>query len=108
MATDIALREHIRKCTRVFVAAGVSKERRALLLATEELFPNVVLLLRDGAHALRIAVRDPLHFDALFGEVWTHLFDKRHGLVPDVMNSNKWQDLLQNIQRVVLRIPYEN
>ena len=36
------------------------------------------------------------------------MFDKRHALVPDVMNSKKWQDLLQNIQRVVLRIPLES
>ena len=28
--------------------------------------------------------------------------------MPDVMHSNKWQDLLQNIQRVVFRIPCEN
>ena len=77
-------------------------------LATQELFPNVVLLLRDGAHALRIAIKDPLHFDGLFGEVWACLFDKRHALVPDVMNSKKWQDLLQNLQREVLRIPFES
>ena len=78
LATDIALKEHIRKTTRVFAADGASKERRALLLATQELFPNVVLLLRDAAHAIRIAVRDPLHMDELFGEVqrsWeTHVF----------------------------------
>ena len=36
------------------------------------------------------------------------MFDKRHALVPDVMNSKKWQDLLQHIQRVVLRIPSES
>lgn len=107
-ATNFALKEHIKKNTRAFAADGASKERRALLLATQELFPNVVLLLRDSAHALRIAIKDPLHFDALFGEVWTQLFDKRHALVPDVMNSKKWQDFLQNIQREVLRIPCEN
>ena len=56
----------------------------------------------------RIAVRNPLHIDELFGEVWKELFDKRHALVPDVMNSKKWQDLLQHIQRVVLRIPSES
>ena len=85
-------------------------QQRTEGLATcdEELFPNVVLLLRDPAHALRIAVKDPLHFDSLFGEVWNTLFDKRHALVPDVMNSKKWQDLLQNIQRVVLRMPSES
>ena len=107
LAADIALKEHVRKCTRTFAADGASKERRALLLATKELFPNVVLLLRDPAHALRIVVKDPLHFDSLFGEVWDTLFDKRHALVP-VMNSQKWQDLLQNIQRVVLRMPCES
>ena len=32
-ATDLVLKEHIRKCTRVFAAHGGSKERRALLLA---------------------------------------------------------------------------
>ena len=100
-ATDIALKEHIRRCVRAFAADGASKERRALLLAAQELFPNVILLLRDAAHALRIAVKNPLHFDAVFGEVWTCLFDQRHALVPDVMTSKKWQDLLQNIQRVV-------
>ena len=108
LATNNALKDHIRKCTRTFAADGASKERRALLLATHELFPNVVLLLRDAAHALRIAIRDPLHYDALFGEVWTVLFSERHALVPDVMNSQKWQDLLQNIQREVLRIPAES
>ena len=67
-------------------------------VAVQMRFPNVVLLLRDAAHALRIAVKDPLHRDALFGDVWNSLFAKRHALVPDNMNSPKWQDLLQNIQ----------
>ena len=39
LATDIELKEHIRKCTRVFAADGASKERRALLL---ELLPNLL------------------------------------------------------------------
>ena len=61
-----ALKEHIRKHIRVFAADGASKERRALFTAVREMFENVVLLLRDGAHALRIAIRDPLHFDNFF------------------------------------------
>ena len=108
LATDAVLKEHIRKCTRVFAAHGASKVRRALALAAEELFPNIVLLLRDSAHALRIAVRDPLQNDEPFGEVWTELFDKRHAIVPDAMNSKKWQDLLQNIQKNLLRTRQEN
>ena len=58
----------------------------------------MVLLLRDAAHALRIAIKAPIHNDEVFGEVWHQLFDKRHALVPDVMNSKKWQDLLQRIR----------
>ena len=100
-----ALKEHIRKTVKVFAVDGASKERRALTLASKELLPNVILLLRDPAHALKIAVKDPLHYDTVFGEIWEELFNKRHGLVPDVMNSSKWQDLLQHIQKAVLRIP---
>ncbi len=105
LAVDFELKEHIRKNTRTFAVDGASKERRALLYAAENLFPNMVLLLRDAAHALRITIKEPIHNDEVFGDVWHQLFDKRHALVPDVMNSKKWQDLLQHIQREVLRIP---
>ena len=43
---DFALKAHIRRCTRS-VAVDGAYERRALKLAVEELFPNIVLLLRD-------------------------------------------------------------
>ena len=89
VVVDIELKEHILKCTRAFAADGASSARRVLLLAAEEVFPNVVVLLRDAAHILRISVRDPLHLDRLYGEVWEELFNKRHALVPDVMNSKK-------------------
>ena len=59
LATDLLLKGHILRHTRVLAADGASKERRALLLAAKELFPNIVLLLGDSAHALRIAVTDP-------------------------------------------------
>ena len=108
VATDIELKDHILKCTRAFAADGASSARRALLLAAGELFPNIVVLLRDAAHIPRISVRDPLHLDDLYGEVWTELFDKRHALVPDVMNSKKWQDLLQTIQKDLSRIHDED
>ena len=53
----------------------------------ERLFKNVVLVIRDPAHAIRIAVSKPLHADELFGEVWHELFDKRHALVPDIQHA---------------------
>ena len=64
--------------------------------------------MRDPAHALRIAVKHKLHRDYLFGEVWNELFNKRHALVPDIMNSTKWQSLLQQIQKRVIRTPYRH
>ena len=74
----------------------------------QTIFPNVVLIVRDAAHALRIAVKDPLHHDDVFGDVWDSLFNVRHALVPDVMNSQKWQDLLQHIQADLLKIAGES
>ena len=104
----VDLKEKIRKTVKVFAVDGAFKERRVVELAAKVLFPNVILFLRDPAHALKIAVKDPLHYDTVFGEIWTEIFDKRHALVPDVMYSDKWQNLLQNIQRVVLRIPLQD
>ena len=98
------LKEHILKRTRPFAVDGAVKDRRALEYAVRATFPNVVLVVRDAAHALRVAIKDPLHHDDVFGDVWDYLFNVRHALVPDVMNSQKWQDLLQQIQKEVLRI----
>ena len=56
LATDFALKEHICEKTFVFAADGVTHERRALFLAVQEVFQNVVLVIRDPAHALRIVV----------------------------------------------------
>ena len=88
-----------------FAADGASKDPRALFLAAQEVFKNAVLVVRDPAHALRISVKNPLRCDELFGEVWGELFNKRHALAPDIMNSTKWQSFLQQIQKHVIRIP---
>eukprot|EP00959_Pyramimonas_sp_CCMP1952_P012622 266560-Pyramimonas_sp.AAC.1 len=39
-----------------------------------------------------------MHCDDVFGQVWKELFDDRHALVPDLMNSTKWHNLLVAIQ----------
>ena len=53
-------------------ADGASKERRAVFLAAKKLFPNVLIVIRDPAHAIRFAVQS-LHQDEVFGEVWDEL-----------------------------------
>ena len=55
-AVLVGLKEKIRKTVRVFAVGGASKERRAVELAAKDSFPNVILFLRDPAHALKIAV----------------------------------------------------
>ena len=66
--------------------------------AARELFPNLLLCIRDSAHAIRLAAQ-ALHTDEVFGEVWQELFNGRHALVPDLMNSKKWHDLLVAVQK---------
>ena len=67
-----------------------------------DVFPNLLLCIRDSAHAIRIAAK-ALHTDDVFGEVWHELFDGRHALVPDLMNSKKWHGLLVAVQESYVR-----
>ena len=48
---DFEPKEHILKHVRSFVADGAGKERSAMSLAVQELFPNVVIIFRDAARA---------------------------------------------------------
>jgi hypothetical protein len=62
------------------------------------------LVIRDSAHAIRLAIK-ALHGDDAFGKVWHELFDKReHALVPDLMHSDKWHNLLVAIQEDSVRV----
>ena len=97
MACDAMLKASIIEKVTCFAADGASKERRALALAARDVFPNVLIVIRDPAHAIRIASKS-LHCDDLFGKVWHELFDGRHALAPDLMNSDKWHSLLVAIQ----------
>ena len=108
LACDEELKTHLLNTVTCLSADGAAKERRAVFLAARELFPNVLIVIRDSAHAIRIAMK-ALHCDEVFASVWKELFDQRHALVPDLMNSQKWQNLLAAIQedtrRVILSRP---
>ena len=97
LACDLALKAHVMKTVNCLSADGASKERRAVFLAARDLFEKLLIVIRDPAHSIRIASKS-LHSDDLFGEVWHELFDGRHALVPDLMNSKKWHNLLVAIQ----------
>jgi len=63
------------------------------------MFTNLILLIRDSAHAIRIAMKDPLHHDTFFGKVWEELFNKKGALVPSIQHSEKLQALLLSAQK---------
>jgi len=53
-----------------------------------------MLLIRDSCHALRIAMKDPLHHDELFGSIWNEMFDKKGAIIPCFEYSDKMKALL--------------
>ena len=57
LACDEALKKHIMEKVGCIAANGASKERRAVILTARELFPNVLIIIRDPAHAIRIAIK---------------------------------------------------
>ena len=98
LACDEALKKHIIKTVLVVAADGDKGGRRIPFLAVRELFPNLLICIRDSAHSIRFAAQ-ALHADQVFGQVWHELFDARHALVPDLTNSKKWHDLLVAVQK---------
>ena len=100
---DEELKTHLINTVRCIAADGAAKERRAVFLAARELFPNALIVIRDSAHAIRIASK-ALHLDEAFSKVWKELFDQRHALVPDLMNSPKWANLLDTIRDSTARV----
>ena len=100
-AMDVALRDHIRGSIRHYVSdAGPGSKRCGHMLAHQ--LPNLIWCSRDPAHAVRIAARDPLHAVQRFNDQWESLFNGRHALVPDVMNSDVWRAKLVACQRRVV------
>ncbi len=69
LACDADLKRHIMDNVKVLAADGASKERRAVFLAARDVFPNMLLVIRDPAHAIRIASK-ALFTDDVFAAVW--------------------------------------
>lgn len=64
--------------------------------------PNLVIVLRDVAHAVRRSAEDPLRREQVCGEFWSKIFDDRHALIPDIQNSAEWRQRLVLAQKHVL------
>ena len=64
---------------------------------------QVGIFIRDPAHAVRIACRDPLKAEDKYGKFVSDIFDAKHALVPCVQHSDAWRARLEACQQTVLR-----
>ena len=97
---DVALFNKICRATRGLVTD------KALLKATHVLkldfMPNVVLLHRDPAHAIRLACQGPVQRTGTFEAQSRRLFTDKHAFFKDLQYSDLWQQRLQDCQRLVI------
>jgi hypothetical protein len=100
---DTCLVEHIKAHIAVYVSDGAASALKVGRLLKHMHLPALLMCLRDPAHAVRIACKDPLHAEDRFGRHWRDIFDSRHALVPDIQNSDAWRAKLEACQRQVLR-----
>ena len=96
-ADSVAEADMLRK-VRCLASDGAKNERKFMLMLFRSICPGVVIIIRDFAHAARIALQRPQQFDAEFDAVHTHLFNnelvgKKHAVVPDIQHSSKLKDL---------------
>ena len=68
----------------------------------ESVLAKVAGIVVDGA-LLKTSCRDPLHDADVFSEQYSRLFDQRHAVLKDFMNSGTWQDQLQKCQEELLQ-----
>ena len=52
-----------------------------MFLVAREFFRNLLIVIRDPAHATHIAIKAS-HCEDVFGQVWHELFDAKHALFP--------------------------
>ena len=76
-----------------------------------ELFPKVAMIIRDPAHAVRIAVSKPLRMEETFKDVLSELIGPGRqersasacgssgAPIPDLTHSDKWKAMLMAIQK---------
>ena len=75
---------------------------KAVHLAREQLFPNLILSLPDASHTVRIACRDPLQRVEPLITIFDTLFDREHALLKDLRFSDLWAAKLEVAQKRIL------
>lgn len=103
---DEEAHQSYRNKVRVLASDGGKAERRALFCSgAGEYFPNVAMAIKDMTHTIRIATATPMQLVGVYEDVYEEILNKKHALIPDISNSNKWQNVLHAIQKEVLCVP---
>ena len=101
-AFDKDLFSHFESHTLVYASDGCPAAlKTGLVLKDKDLLPALVCILRDPAHAVRIAAKDPLKADERFGSFWKQMFDSPHALIRDVEFSDQMRAKLESAQERV-------
>ena len=95
---DEGLLNHLKECVRVYVSDGCAAVLKTGRVLKHTHFRNLGLIVRDPAHAIRIAARDPLLAEEKYGHFWTEMFDSKHALVRDVQSSDQFRAKLESCQ----------
>ena len=103
-AFDDDLFRHMCAHVRALGSDGAPSAVKTLHWLQRQLFTNAILCIRDPAHAVRIAIREPLLADAAFTKFWQSVFDGEHALIKDIQNSDKLRSMLEACERRVLQV----
>ena len=101
---DEGIFRHLTACVRIYVVDGCSAALKTGRVLKHKHLPNLAFCLRDPAHAIRIAARDPLHAEERFGKFWKETFDSPHALVREVQHSDQVRAKLESCQERVREI----
>lgn len=91
---------HFQSVVRQYVADGGAPVQKAGRALASKL-PNLIFVGRDPAHEVRIAAKDPMQAMPRFKDLYDRIFNDRHALVPDIMNSEAWRAKLVSCQERV-------
>jgi hypothetical protein len=101
---DEGLFEHIRSCTHVYASDGCAAALKTGRMLKTSHLTKIAFMIRDPAHAIRIAGRDPLHAEERFGAFWTRVFDSKHALCRDIQCSDQMRAKLESCQERVVQV----
>ena len=101
---DEGLFEHMKLCTKIYVSDGCAAALKTGRMLKIHYLKNIAFMIRDPAHAVRIAARDPLHAEERVGEFWRRVFDSKHALVRDIQCSDQLRAKLESCQHRVIQV----